>query len=119
MVTQQKKTQKSPRPKIHPSRRPFYLKEWRKFMGTKPIDLAIALDMERQSYHRLEKNWWTINLGEMDIICQVLGVKQSQLWFPPPKTGQQDRLSLDELMEDIPENMRPAAFMALRGMAGK
>jgi DNA-binding XRE family transcriptional regulator len=95
------------------------LKEWRKFMGTKPIDLAIALDIERQSYHRLEKNWWTINLGEMDIICRTIGVKQSQLWFPPPKTGQREHMSLDDLMEDIPENMRPAAFLALRGMAGK
>jgi DNA-binding XRE family transcriptional regulator len=100
-------------------RRPFYLREWRKFMGTKPMELAIALGIERQSYHRLEKNWWTINLGEMDIICRIIGVKQSQLWFPPPTTGQQERISLDELLEDIPENMHQAAFMALRGMAGK
>ena len=88
-------------------------------MGTKPIDLAEALDIERQSYHRLEKNWWTINLGEMDIICQVIGVKQSQLWFPPPEKGQRALESLDDLIEDIPEDMRPAAFLALRGMAGK
>lgn len=88
-------------------------------MGTKPIDLAEALDIERQSYHRLETNWWTINAGEMDIIANVIGIKPSQLWFPPPEKGQQERLTLDDLLEDIPENMRPAAFMALRGMAGK
>lgn len=88
-------------------------------MGTKPIDLAEALDIERQSYHRLETNWWTINAGEMDIIAGVIGIKPSQLWFPPPEKGQQERLTLDDLLEDIPEDMRPAAFMALRGMAGK
>jgi len=114
MVTQRRIVKRTPQ-----TRRAFYLREWRKYMGTKPSDLAEALDIERQSYHRLEKNWWTINLGEMDIICRIIGVNQSQLWFPPPKNGQQERVSLDELMEDIPENMRPAAFMALRGMAGK
>ncbi len=108
------------RPKVvKPVRRAFYLKEWRKFMGTKPIDLAVALDIERQSYHRLEKNWWTINAGEMDILCKVIGIKPSQLWFPPPEKGQQERETVEDLMEDIPEDMRPAAFLALRGMARK
>lgn len=88
-------------------------------MGTRAIDLAIALDIERESYYRLERNWWTINLGEMDTIARVIGIKPTQLWFPPPEKGQQERVSLDELLEDIPENMRPAAFLALRGMAGK
>lgn len=99
-------------------RRPFYLREWRKFMGTKPIDLAIALDIERQSYHRLEKNWWTISAGEIDIIASVIGIKPSQLWFPPPKDGQ-ERVSLDDLIEDMPENLQIAAIAAVRGMAGK
>jgi hypothetical protein len=88
-------------------------------MGTKPVELATALGIERQSYHRLEKNWWTISTGEQDIIAKTIGIKPSQLWFPPPKKGQQERLTLDELLEDIPENMHQAAFMALRGMAGK
>ncbi len=108
------------RPKVpKPVERAFYLREWRKFMGTKPTDLAEALGIERQSYHRLETNWWTINAGEMDTLCKVIGIKPSQLWFPPPEKGRQERESLDDLLEDIPEEMRPAAFMALRGMAGK
>lgn len=86
-------------------------------MGTKPIDLAEALDIERQSYHRLEKNWWTINLGELDIICKTIGIKPSQLRFPPPAKGQPEPISVDDLMEDIPEDMQPAAILALRGMA--
>lgn len=88
-------------------------------MGTKAIDLAIALDIERESYYRLERNWWTISAGQMETLAHAIGIKPSQLWFPPPEKGQQERLTLDELLEDIPENMRPAAFMALRGMAGK
>lgn len=88
-------------------------------MGTKPIDLAVALDIERQSYHRLEKNWWTISAGEIDTIANVIGIKPSQLWFPPPKEGQQERVSLDDLIEDMPENLQVAAIAAVRGMAGK
>lgn len=108
------------RPKTpKPTRRPFYLRQWREFMGTKAIDLAVALDIERESYYRLERNWWTISTGQQDIIAKTIGIKPSQLWFPPPEKGQQERMSLDDLLEDIPENMRPAAFLALRGMAGK
>lgn len=101
------------------TRRPFYLKEWRKFMGTKAVDLAIALDIERESYYRLERDWWTISTGEQEILAKAIGIKPSQLWFPPPKAGQQERVSWDDLIEDIPENLHEAAFLALRGMAGK
>lgn len=104
---------------IKPARRAFYLKEWRKFTGTKPTDLAIALDIERQSYHRLEKNWWTISAGEMDIISRVIGIEPNQLWFPPPKTNEPQKISLDDLIEDIPESMQMAAVLAVRGIAGK
>ena len=113
-----KKRPPAARPRV-PARRAFFLKEWRKYMGTKPVELAIALDIERQSYHRLEKNWWTISAGEMDTLCKVIGIEPSQLWFPPPKKGEPEKESLDDLLEDIPEDMRPAAFLALRGMAGK
>lgn len=88
-------------------------------MGTKAIDCALALDIERESYYRLEREWWTVSTGEQDILAKVIGVKPSQFWFPPPEKGQQERLTVEELLEDIPENMRPAAFLALRGMAGK
>lgn len=88
-------------------------------MGTKAIDLAVVLDIERESYYRLERNWWTISAGEMDAIAKQIGIKPSQLWFPPPKEGQQERISLDDLLEDMPENMQQAAILAVRGMAGK
>lgn len=115
MVTSKRK---QPNKLIKPTRRPFFLREWRKFMGTKAIDLAVALDIERESYYRLEKNWWTISAGAMEIIADTLGIKPSQLWFPPPTPGQ-ERVSLDELVEDMPENMQLAAILAVRGIAGK
>lgn len=49
MVTK-KKSGQIPRVR-QPRRLPFYLREWREFMGTKVIDLAVALDIERESYH--------------------------------------------------------------------
>lgn len=87
-------------------------------MGTKAIEIAFALDIERESYYRLEKNWWTINAGEMDIIANTIGIKPSQLWFPPPAPGQ-EVVSLDDLIEDMPEQLQKAAIMAVRGMAGR
>lgn len=87
-------------------------------MGTKAIDLAVALDIERESYYRLERNWWTINAGEMDLIAQTIGIKPSQLWFPPPTPGQ-EVVSLDDMIEDMPEQLQQAAIMAVRGMAGR
>jgi hypothetical protein len=104
---------------LHPQKYVLYVRAWREFMGTKAVDLAAALGIERESYYRLEKLWWTISSGEQAIMAGVMGVKPSQLWFRPPEKGQQVRHTPDELMEDIPENMRPAAVMALRGMAGK
>jgi hypothetical protein len=115
MVTSKRK---QPNRLVKPARRAFYLKEWRKFMGTKAIDLAIALDIERESYYRLERDWWTISTGEQNIIADTIGIKPSQLWFPPPKAGQ-ERVSLDDLIEDMPENMQRAAILAVRGIAGK
>ena len=88
-------------------------------MGTKPIDLAVALDIERQSLYRLVKNWWTISLGELEIIADTIGVTTSQLRFPPPTKDHPARVSLDELIEDIPEEMQQAAVLAVRGIAGK
>ena len=87
-------------------------------MGVKAVDIAIALDIERESYYRLEREWWTINTGEQDIIAKAIGIKPSQLWFPPPQPGQ-ERVSLDEMLEDMPENMQQAAILAVRGIAGR
>lgn len=98
--------------------RPLYIREWREFMGTKAIDLAIALDIERESYYRLERHPHKFNNEEMDIIAAEMGVKPSQFWFPPPTPGQ-DRISLDDLMDGVPDDMRKMVVNAVKGMMGK
>lgn len=100
-------------------RMPFYLREWRNFMGTKVLDLAEALDIARESYYRLEREPWRINLGEVDILAKTIGVKPSQFRFPPPSEGTNQRISLDDLLEDVPEDVRAMAINAVRGMVGK
>lgn len=100
-------------------RMPFYLREWRNFMGTKVMELAEALDIERESYYRLEREPWRINLGEVEIIAKTIGVKSSQFRFPPPSEGKDQRISLDDLLEDVPDDIRAMAINAVRGMVGK
>jgi hypothetical protein len=116
MVTQRRRP---PPPKVPTRRRPFYLRDWRKFMGTKAVELAIALDIERESYYRLERDWWTISAGEMDIIASTIGIKPNQLWFPPPAPGR-EVLSLDDMVEAMDDPAkRNAAILAVRGIAGR
>lgn len=105
------------RPKV-PRRRKFYLEAWRKHLKVSPAVLAGALDIERQSYHRLEKNWWTISTGEQEVLADALEIKPSQLWFPPPPPGTAVE-SLDEMIEDIPDALKNAAIAAVKGIAGR
>jgi transcriptional regulator with XRE-family HTH domain len=80
----------------------IYIREWRKHLGISAVVLADALDIERASYLRLEREPGKINLAELAIIENVLGVRPAQLGHPPPTEGQPERLSLDD---DAPENL--------------
>lgn len=115
MVTQRRKP--IPRPLPSKARR-VYVRAWRRFMGAKSIDCAVALDIERESYLRLERTPEKFNNAEMAVLAEVIGVKPHQFWFPPPVPGQ-ERVSLDDLIEDMPEAMVKAAILAVRGMARK
>lgn len=115
MVTQPRK--QIPRQRASKARR-VYVREWRRFMGVKAIDCAIALDIERESYLRLERTPQKFNNGEMAVLADIIGVNPNQFWFPPPVPGQ-ERVSLDDLIEDMPEPMQRAAILAVRGIAGK
>lgn len=97
----------------------LFLREWRKFMGTSAVDCADALDIERESYLRLEREPWRITVGELDVIAEAIGAKASQLRFPPPTDGQPDRVSLDELIEDQPPAVQQMVIGAVRGMVRK
>lgn len=97
----------------------LFIREWRKHMNVSAVDCAEALDIERESYLRLEREPWRITVGELDVIAEAIGIKTSQLRFPPPAKGQEPQESLDDLLEDAPDNVRQMAFAAIRGMLGK
>jgi hypothetical protein len=95
-----------------------YVREWRRFMGSKAVDCAIALDIERESYLRLERNPFKFNNAEMAILADEIGVKPNQFWFPPPEPGQ-IKVSLDDMIDEMPDADRELIVRAVRGMVGK
>jgi transcriptional regulator with XRE-family HTH domain len=75
----------------------FFLREWRQFMGTKAIEIADALGIERESYYRLERETWRINVDQVPVIAKTLGIRPDQLWFHPPTPDAKQAVSLDDL----------------------
>lgn len=88
-------------------------------MGTKVIDLAVALDIERESYYRLERTPYKFNNEEMVILADEMGVNPNQFWFHPPVPGGKQKISLDDMLEDQPEAVQLMAIAAVRGMVNK
>jgi hypothetical protein len=88
-------------------------------MGVSAVVCADALDIERESYLRLEREPWRINLEELEIISEAIGVKSTQVRFPPPEEGKPGRISLDEMIEGEPELVQQAAIRSVRGIVGK
>ncbi len=97
----------------------LFIREWRKSIGVSAAQCADALGFARESYLRMEREPRRINLEELEVIADTIGVKSGRLHFPPPEEGQQEQVSLDELLEDVPENVRQLAIAAVRGMIGK
>jgi hypothetical protein len=95
-----------------------YVREWRRYMGTKSVDCAIALDIERESYLRLERAPYKFNIGELVVLAETIGVKPNQFFFPPPAQGE-NRVSLDEMLDDLADDRREMVVNAFRGMVGK
>lgn len=99
--------------------RPLYIREWREFMGTKVVDLAIALDIERESYYRLEARPHRIRLEDVRVIADEMGVNVNQFWFKPPEAKSDVPVSIDTLLEDVPDDIRDVAIKSVRGIIGK
>jgi hypothetical protein len=97
----------------------LYVREWRKFMGVAAPVVAQALDIERESYLKMERETWRISAGEAFVIAKEIGVSVTQLRFPPPPAGAERPLSLDELVEDQSEDFKRLAAAAIRGMASQ
>ena len=88
-------------------------------MGTKAIEIADALEIERESYYRLERETWRINVDQVPVIAKTIGIRSDQLWFHPPTPGAKHDISLDDLIEGAPANIKEMAIRAVRGMVGK
>ena len=97
----------------------FFLKEWRKFTGTKAIAIAEALGIERESYYRLERDPGRIKITQQIIIAKTFGIRPDQLWSAPPAADVWRNISLDDLIENAPINIQEMAIRAVRGMVGK
>ena len=87
--------------------------------GISAVDCADALDIERTSYLRLEREPWRITLEELETICKVIGITSSQSRFPPPENGEKPRPSLDEAIEDQPEDIQQMVVRPVLSMVGK
>lgn len=105
------------RPPASRARR-VYVREWRRYMGVRAVECAIALNIERESYLRLERAPYKFNNGEMAVLADTIGVKPTQFWGLPPSTGDV-RVSLDDLADDNPHVDRELIVRAVKGMVGK
>lgn len=84
-----------------PTPRRFYLREWRKTRAKPAVALAALLDIERESYYRLERNPHTLSIAEIDKLADALDIEPEQLWHPPNGPP-----SLDLLVSDASDDMR-------------
>lgn len=82
--------------------RPFHLKAWRKSKMISPSDLADALNIKRESYHRLETNWPSISVSDIDVLADKVGIEPGQFWMSPDDIH---RVNADALLRDQPQEI--------------
>ncbi len=99
--------------------RPVFVREWRRYMGVKAVECAVALDIERESYLRLERTPYKFNNGEMAVLSEAIGITPEQFWFQPPEPGKERRFSVDDALDELPDDNRDLVLKAIRGMIGK
>lgn len=88
-------------------------------MGVSAVDCAIAIDIERESYLRMERETWRVSWQEAELLAKEIGINSSQLKFPPPAKGKPIPPSLDEMIEDQPDIVREMAIGAIIRLTGK
>ncbi len=96
-----------------------YLREWRKAKNVRAVDLAEKLEIERESYYRLERQPFTLNVRELIELSDALGIDHRRLFTPPPAPGLQDRISLDEIVKDQPDSQVAGLADMLRRAVGR
>jgi transcriptional regulator with XRE-family HTH domain len=96
-----------------------YLREWRKAKGVHATAMADRLEIERESYYRLEREPQTLSVAEVMELADALGIDAPLLWQPPPESGQPTRVSLDAIVADLPTAQVEGLADMLRRSVGK
>lgn len=95
-----------------------YLREWREHLGLRAVDMAERLEIERESYYRLERNPKTLSVAEVVEIAEYMGLEAQRLWEPPPSPDSKPRISLDAIVKDAPEAQIDGLADMLRKVVG-
>ncbi len=95
-----------------------YLREWREHLHLRAVDMAERLEIERESYYRLERNPKTLSVAEVVEIADHMGIDPQRLWEPPPERDAPPRISLDAIVKDAPEAQIEGLADMLRKVVG-
>lgn len=102
-----------------------YLREWRRYIQ-KAVNptlnapaMADRLEIERESYLRLERNPHTLSVAELIEIAEAFGIDHWRLWEPPPEIGKKLRVSLDAVVADQSDSQVEGWADVIRRTAGK
>lgn len=96
------------------AKRHVYLREWRKHKDVKAERLAERLEIERESYYRLEREPRKLSLGEVVELADALGIEPQQL-FGPPEAPE----SLDLIIQEAPQEQRDMALDIVKRLVGR
>ena len=75
--------------------------------------MADRLEIERESYYRLEREPNRLNLGELATLADALGIEPEQLWRLPAEP------SLDAIVSGASQEVRDTATDIVRRLMGK
>lgn len=73
--------------------------------------MAGRLGIERESLHRLEREWWRLNGEKQLAYADALGIEPEELWRLPPPKGQP---SLDAMIKSAPQDVQEMATDIVR-----
>lgn len=96
----------------------LYVKEWREYLNIRAEDCADLIGYARESYYRLEKDKDRFSPGELVELAAFMGINPAQFWQLPPRT-EEEKLSIDRMLEGEPPEIKKAAIGSVRGIIGK
>ena len=92
----------------------LYLREWREFKSLSAEAMAGRLGIQQESVYRIENNQSRARKNQ-DAWADALDIHPKQLFELP----EQQKQSLDALVEDAPDNIREMALDIVKRLVGK